>query len=400
MKFVISSSLLSQRLQTLGRVIPSKNSMPILDNFLFQVVDGKLTLTASDNEITLRTTLELVESDGNLSFAVNAKTLQDAMKEIPEQPLEFTVNPDGLEIRVDFQNGHYTLVGQNADEYPVTKGLEGEVSTLVVDAQRLHSSVSRALFAAADDPLRPVMNGVFFDYQSNGLAVVASDGRKLACSRLLDLTSDAPTSFILHKKPANILKGILQKEDGDLTIQFTKRNATFSTENYELSSRLIEGNFPNYNSVIPRENPNLVTVNRAALVSALRRLLIFSNAGSPLIKVHVEPSRMILSTRDSDYGRSGEESLLCEYTGNPMNIGFKGTLLMELLNNLESEEIVFQLADPSRAGVIVPAEQPENEDVLTLLMPFLFVGIIATPVCVHVLLLERDYALPLREGER
>ena len=231
MKFVISSNLLSQRLQTLGRVIPSKNSMPILDNFLFQVVDGKLTLTASDNEITLRTTLELVESDGNLSFAVNAKTLQDAMKEIPEQPLEFTVNPDGLEIRVDFQNGHYTLVGQNADEYPVTKGLEGEVSTLVVDAQRLHSSVSRALFAAADDPLRPVMNGVFFDYQSNGLAVVASDGRKLACSRLLDLTSDAPTSFILHKKPANIMKGILQKEDGDLTIQFTKRNATFSTEN-------------------------------------------------------------------------------------------------------------------------------------------------------------------------
>lgn len=371
MKFVISSNLLSQRLQTLGRVIPSKNSMPILDNFLFQVVDGKLTLTASDNEITLRTTLELVESDGNLSFAVNAKTLQDAMKEIPEQPLEFTVNPDGLEIRVDFQNGHYTLVGQNADEYPVTKGLEGEVSTLVVDAQRLYSSVSRALFAAADDPLRPVMNGVFFDYQSNGLAVVASDGRKLACSRLLDLTSDAPTSFILHKKPANIMKGILQKEDGDLTIQFTKRNATLSTENYELSSRLIEGNFPNYNSVIPRENPNLVTVNRAALVSALRRLLIFSNAGSPLIKVHVEPSRMILSTRDSDYGRSGEESLLCEYTGNPMNIGFKGTLLMELLNNLESEEIVFQLADPSRAGVIVPAEQPENEDVLTLLMPMM-----------------------------
>ena len=371
MKFVISSNLLSQRLQTLGRVIPSKNSMPILDNFLFQVVDGKLTLTASDNEITLRTTLELVESDGNLSFAVNAKTLQDAMKEIPEQPLEFTVNPDGLEIRVDLQNGHYTLVGPNDDEYPVTKGLEGEVSTLVVDAQRLHSSVSRALFAAADDPLRPVMNGVFFDYQSNGLAVVASDGRKLACSRLLDLTSDAPTSFILHKKPANIMKGILQKEDGDLTIQFTKRNATFSTENYELSSRLIEGNLPNYNSVIPRENPNLVTVNRAALVSALRRLLIFSNAGSPLIKVHVEPSRMILSTRDSDYGRSGEESLLCEYTGNPMNIGFKGTLLMELLNNLESEEIVFQLADPSRAGVIVPAEQPENEDVLTLLMPMM-----------------------------
>lgn len=371
MKFVISSSLLSQRLQTLGRVIPSKNSMPILDNFLFQVADGKLTVTASDNEVTLRTTVDLVESDGNLSFAINAKMLQDAMKEIPEQPLEFTINPEGLEIKLDFQNGHYSLVGQNADEYPVTKELEGEISTLVMDAQRMHSSVSRALFAAAEDPLRPVMNGVFFDYQSNGLAVVASDGRKLACSRLTDLKNETPTSFILHKKPANIMKGILQKEAGDATINFTKRNVTINTENYVLSARLIEGNFPNYNSVIPRENPHRVTVNRAAMISALRRLLIVSNAGSPLIKLHVEPSRMVLSTRDSDYGRAGEESMICEYEGVPMNIGFKGTLLMELLNNLESEEIVFQLADPARAGVIVPAEPTENEDILMLLMPMM-----------------------------
>ena len=167
------------------------------------------------------------------------------------------------------------------------------------------------------------------------------------------------------------MKGILQKEAGDATINFTKRNVTINTENYVLSSRLIEGNFPNYNSVIPRENPHRVTVNRVAMVSALRRLLIVSNAGSPLIKLHVEPSRMVLSTRDSDYGRAGEESMICEYEGVPMNIGFKGTLLMELLNNLESEEIVFQLADPARAGVIVPAEQTENEDVLMLLMPMM-----------------------------
>lgn len=371
MKFVISSGALSQRLQTLGRVIPSKNSMPILDNFLFQIEGGKLNITASDNEITLRSSLDLVECDGDIAFALSAKILQDAMKEIPEQPLEFTVNPDGLAIVVDFQNGHYVLSGQNPTEYPLPKPLDGEASTLVIDAQRIYSGVSRALFAAADDPLRPVMNGVFFDYQSEGLAVVASDGRKLACSRMLDLHNDTPTSFILHKKPANIMKGILQKEVGDLTIRFTPRNAVLSTENYELTCRLIEGNFPNYNSVIPKENPNLVTVNRAALVSALRRLLIFSNAGSPLVKIHVESGKMMLSTRDSDFGRSGEETMLCEYTGSPMNIGFKGTLLMELLNNLESEEVIIKLADPSRAGVIVPAEQPENEDVLMLLMPMM-----------------------------
>lgn len=371
MKFVISSNLLSQRLQTLGRVIASKNSMPILDNFLLRIENNFLTVTASDNEITLRSTLELVESEGNIDFTVNARTLQDAIKEIPEQPLEFQINQDTLEVVITYQNGHYNLVAQNALEYPETKELEGEISTLVMDADRLQSGINRALFAAADDPLRPVMNGVFFDYQTSGLSIVASDGRKLACTQILDLTTDAPTSFILHKKPANLAKGILQKEAGDVTIRFNKRNATIESECYHLSCRLIEGNFPNYKSVIPQNNPNLITVNRTALISALRRVLIFSNTGSPLVKLHIEAGRIVLSTRDVDYGRSGEETLICEYAGMPMNIGFKGTLLMDLLNNVEGEEVIIQLADPTRAGTIVPAEQQENEHVLMLLMPMM-----------------------------
>lgn len=371
MKFVISSSLLSQRLQTLGRVIASKNSMPILDNFLFQIENNRLTLTASDNEITLRTTIELVESDANIDFTVNAKTIQEAIKEIPEQPMEFVVSPDNLEITIHYQNGHYTLMGMSAEEYPLVKELEGDISSLVIDAQRLYGGINRALFAASDDPLRPVMTGIFFDYQSNGLSIVASDSRKLACTRMLDYSIDGATSFILHKKPATIIKGILQKESGDVSVHFTKRNATIESENYRLSCRLIEGNFPNYNSVIPQSNPNLVTVNRGAMISALRRVLIFSNIGSPLVKLHIEPGRVVLSARDTDYGRSGEESLLCEYVGMPMNIGFKGTLLMDMLNNLEGEEIIIQLADPSRAGVIVPSVQQENEHVLMLLMPMM-----------------------------
>lgn len=371
MKFAISSSILSQRLQTLGRVIASKNSMPILDNFLFQVHDNHLELTASDSELTLHTTLELIESDGPIDFTVNAKTIQDAIKEIPEQPLEFTVDPDNLDITITYQNGHYNLVGQNAQEYPLTPDLEGEISTLGADAARLYSGINRALFAAADDPLRPVMNGVFFDFNTDGLAVVASDGRKLSCTRLLDVTTDTPASFILHKKPANIVRNILQKEVGDVTIRFNGRNAVIASECYDLSCRLIEGKFPNYNSVIPKDNPNLVTLNRTAMIAALRRVLIFSNAGSPLVKLHIEAGRLVLSTRDADYGRSGEEALGCQYEGQPMNIGFKGTLLMELLNNLEGEEIVVQLADPSRAGIIVPAEQQDNEHVLMLLMPMM-----------------------------
>ena len=371
MKFVISSNLLSQRLQILGRVIASKNSMPILDNFLLRVENNFLTITASDNEITLRSTLELVESEGNLDFTVNARTLQEAIKEIPEQPLEFQINQDTLEVTITYQNGHYNLVAQSALEYPETKDLEGEVSTLVIDAVRFQSGINRSLFAAADDPLRPVMNGIFFDYQTTGLSIVASDGRKLACTQILDLTTDTPTSFILHKKPANLAKGILQKEAGDVTIRFTKRNATIESECYHLSCRLIEGNFPNYKSVIPQNNPNLVTVNRSALVSALRRVLIFANTASPLVKHHIEAGRLVLTASDADYGRSGEESLICEYSGMPMNIGFKGTLLMELLNNVEGDEVVIQLADPTRAGTIVPAEQHENEHVLMLLMPMM-----------------------------
>ena len=371
MKFAISSSILSQRLQTLGRVIASKNSMPILDNFLFQVHNNQLELTASDSELTLHTTLELIESDGPIDFTVNAKTIQEAIKEIPEQPLEFNVDPDNLDITITYQNGHYNLVGQNAQEYPLTPELDGEISTLGADAARLFSGINRALFAAADDPLRPVMNGVFFDFNAEGLAVVASDGRKLSCTRLLDIQTDTPASFILHKKPATLIKGILQKEVGDVVVKFTKRNATIESENYHLSCRLIEGSFPNYNSVIPQNNPNLVTVNRAAIIDTLSRVAVSANASSPLVKLHIEPGRLVLSTRDSDYSRSGEETLLCDYQGNPMNIGFKCNLLQELLNNLEGEEVVIQLADPSRAGIIVPAQQQEDEHVLMLLMPMM-----------------------------
>lgn len=374
MRFVISSSALSQRLQTLGRVISTKNAMPILENFLFEVIGGQLTLTSSDGEITLRTTLDLVESSEDVRFTINAKTIQEAIKEIPEQPMEVVLENDAmgnLEVTINYQNGHYTLLAQPAEEYPITKDLEGEVSTLVADTMRLFSGINRALFAAAEDPLRPVMNGVFFDYKSDGLAIVASDGRKLACTRMLNITTEEATSFILHKKPANIVKGILQKESGDTTVRFTKRNAVIESENYTLSCRLIEGNFPNYNSVIPQNNPNCVTINRLALVSALRRIMVFANAASPLVKLHIEMGRLVLTAKDSDYARSGEETLLCEYQGMPMNIGFKGTLLMELLNNLESEEIIVQLADPARAGIIVPAEEDEEEKIIMLLMPMM-----------------------------
>lgn len=372
MKFVISSSLLSQRLQTLGRVKnPTKNSMPILDNFLFVIEGNLLTLTASDGEMTLRTRLELVESDGTLSFTVPAKTISEAVKSIPDQPISFEVNPDTHAMTINYLNGHFSLVAQSAEEYPEFKDLEGEVSTLTLPADKALVGIQRAYFATADDPLRPVMNGIYFDYKQDGLAIVASDGRKLACTLNKTLSTEQPTSFILHKKPAELVRNILQREVGEVRIDFTKRNASIKTDNFHLTCRLIEGAFPNYNSVIPKNNPNLVTINRAALLDSLSRVGVTANAGSPLVKLHIETGRMVISARDSDYGRSGEESLLCEYVGNPMSIGFKCNLLQELLSNIEGDEVIIQLADPSRAGIIVPAEQAEGEEVLMLLMPMM-----------------------------
>lgn len=371
MKFTINSSLLSQRLLTLGRVINSKNAMPILGNFLFKVADNALTLTASDNEVYLTTTVELIASEGELEFTVNAKTIQDAIKEIPEQPMDFDVDEATLEITIGYQNGKYNLMGETAEAYPLCKPIEEEAAVLNIASEDLYACINRALFATGDDQLRPVMNGVYFDYQTSGLGIVASDGRKLACTRLYNLKAEQNTNFNLPKKPANIIKGILQKEEGETNIRFTQRNAVLTTQNYVMSCRLIEGKFPNYNSVIPQNNPNLMTVNRQSLIAALRRILIFSNVGSPLVKLHIEPGRLEVSTKDIDYRRSGQESLLCDFDGAPMNIGFKGTLLVELLNNLDDEEVIFRLADPSRAGIIVPAEQGEEKEIIMLLMPMM-----------------------------
>ncbi len=369
MKFTISSSVLSARLQAAGRVIASKNNLPILDCFLFDIQGNRLTLTASDNETTLTTWVDLVESDADIRFAVNAKTIQDAMKEIPDQPLEFYVSVPSLEITIEYQNGKYNFMGQPADEYPVPPRMEEDTVTLNLDDTILLNGLGRALFATADDTLRPVMTGVFFDVAEDSLAIVASDGHKLACSRLMNTKTTRPGNFILPKKPAQLLKNVLVKESGEASIEFGQRNAVISTGTYVLNCRLIEGHYPNYNSVIPSDNPNCVTINRTALLGTLRRVLIFSNAYSALVKLRLEASRMVISSQDIDFSMSAEESLLCDYSGVPMSIGFKGTYLMELLNNLEGEEVVIKLADASRAGVIVPAVQPEGETVQMLLMP-------------------------------
>lgn len=371
MRFTLSSSALNSRLQTLSKVINSKNSLPILDSFLFDIQDKQLNITASDSENVMRTSLHLDECDGKSKFAVPSRTILDAVKELPEQPLTFEVDVTNLTIQIQYQNGVYNFTAQNAAEYPESQAIPDGATVITMNAGILNDNINRSLFATAQDELRPVMNGIYFDLTNDSLAIVASDGHKLVRNKNFKLKSETPASFILPKKPAMLLRNVLTKDEGDAVIKFDTKNAEIHYAGGSLSCRLIEGRYPNYNSVIPQDNPNQLTVDRKGLLGALRRILPFASESSQLVRLHLETGKLELSSEDIDFATSAKESIVCDYSGQTMNIGFKGSSLTEILTNLESEDVTIQLADPSRAGVIVPTTQEEDEDILMLIMPML-----------------------------
>ena len=372
MRFTVSSSALSSKLNMLAKVIGSKNSLPILDCFLFQVANGEMSITASDSDNDIKSTLALTDNDGEGEFCVPNRVILDALKELPEQPLHFDVDAAGeaVAIKIVYQNGLYNFTGQSAEEYPRTQSMNDACTTVSLPTEMLINNISRSLFATANDELRPVMNGIYFDLTADALAIVASDGHKLVRSKNFTIKSESPSAFNLPKKPASLLKNILSKDGDDAIIKFDDRSAEIQFTDGVMRCRLIDGRYPNYNSVIPN-NPNEVTVDRRGLQSALRRVLPFASESSQLIRFHIESGRFEVSSEDIDFSTSAKEQLSCEYNGSPISIGFKGSSLMEILSNLTSDNIIIQLADPSRAGIIVPAEQPENEDILMLIMPML-----------------------------
>ena len=372
MRFTVSSSALSSKLNMLAKVIGSKNSLPILDCFLFQVANGEMSITASDSDNVIKSTLALTDHDGEGEFCVPNRVILDALKELPEQPLHFDVDTAGeaVAIKIVYQNGLYNFTGQSAEEYPRTQSMNDACTTVSLPTEMLINNISRSLFATANDELRPVMNGIYFDLTADALAIVASDGHKLVRSKNFTIKSESPSAFNLPKKPASLLKNILSKDGDDAIIKFDDRSAEIQFTDGVMRCRLIDGRYPNDNSVIPN-NPNEVTVDRRGLQSALRRVLPFASESSQLIRFHIESGRFEVSSEDIDFSTSAKEQLSCEYNGSPISIGFKGSSLMEILSNLTSDNIIIQLADPSRAGIIVPAEQPENEDILMLIMPML-----------------------------
>ena len=371
MRFTVSSTALSSRLVALSRVINSKNSLPILGDFLFEVADGRLNLTASDSEVVMKTSIEVNDADSNGRFCVGNHDLLEAVKGISEQPITFDVNLGENKASISYQNGMFSLPVENADDFPQAQQVGESATTITISTQMLAENINRSIFATAQDELRPVMNGLYFDLTADCLAVVASDGHKLVRNKIFTVKSEQPASFILPKKPASLLKNVLVKNGGDVVIRFDERNAEINYEDGQLVCRLIEGRYPNYNSVIPQNNPNQLTVDRLGLLSALRRVQPFSNDSSNLIRFHVENGTLQLDAEDYDFSKTATERMVCDYNGMPMSIGFKGSSFIEILSNFECEQVIIQLADPSRAGLVIPSEQPENQDVLMLMMPML-----------------------------
>ena len=368
MKFDVSSSALLARLQSISKVIASKNTLPILDCFLFQLQDNKLIITASDVETRLETTVDVMNVEGEGLFAISAKILLEPLKKLPEQPLTFDINDDNLEIFIFFENGKYNFIGQKGDTYPQQKPLGETTVMLSMESQILLNGMNRTIFATAEDELRPVMNGIYFDIQDDNLTFAASDGHKLVRLRSNAVQSEGRASFILPKKPAILLKTLLAKTTDSVKIHFDENTAHVSTDNFKMVCRLIEGRYPNYNSVIPQDNPNKLTIDRSSFLYALERVIVFSNPASSLVKLNLLNDLIVISAQDIDFSTSAEEKINCRYEGMDLNIGFKGTFLIEILTNINASEIVLALADPSRSGVITPAQDEEKEELLMLLI--------------------------------
>ena len=373
MKFVISSTDLLAHLQAISRVISTKNTLPILDNFLFQLEGNQLEITASDLESTLITKITLENATENGSIAIPARLLTETLKEFPEQPLTFEINLDTSGVVINSENGKFSIVGQKGSDFPQLPTIKDDKkSAFKVQSEVLLSGITMTLFATADDELRPVMNGILIELTTENMTYVASDAHKLVRYQRTDVKADADSLFILPRKPAFLLKNILPREGNEVDVEFDEKNAFFVLSEYKMVCRLVEGNYPSYISVIPTNNPNKFTIDRIEFLNTLKRVSVFSNQASNLVKLQLNGNQLTVSAQDIDFSISAYERLNCQYEGEDMEIGFKSTFLMEILSNLSTKDIVMELSDPTRAGLILPsAPEKEEEDVLMLLMPMM-----------------------------
>ena len=367
MKFIVSSSQLLKQLQVLGGVINSNNTLPILDNFLFELSENQLKVSASDLETTMSSVVD-VESNSSGSIAVSARLLLDTLKTFPDQPLTFKTEGDNT-IEISSDQGKYDMAYFGGDEFPKAVSLASPSKT-VVPAHILGTAISKTIFAAGNDDLRPVMSGVFFQFSSQSLTFVATDAHKLVKYSRTDVTADQTAEFIMPKKPLNLLKGILGGSDSEVTIEYNDANAKFTFDNVVLVCRLIDGKYPNYEAVIPKENPNKLTVDRASFLNSVRRVSIFSSKTTHQIRLKMAGTELNISAEDLDFANKADERLSCDYQGDDMQIGFNSRFLSEMLNNLNSSEVLIEMSLPNRAGILTPIDgTDEGEKVTMLVMP-------------------------------
>ena len=367
MKFIVSSQSLLKHLQLLSGVLNNNNTLPILVDFLFEVQKGSLKITASDLETTVVTSIK-VESKEEGEIAIPAKLLLDILKNFPDHPLTFSIENENQSIEISSDYGKYKLTGHEASEFPKTPEVENP-SNMNISGVTLSDAIGKTLFATGNDELRPVMSGVYFQLDKEGTIFVATDAHKLVKYYRSDAKSNGSATFIMPKKPLNLLKGLLASEDNEVNVEFNETNARFTFADTVLVCRLIDGKYPNYDAVIPKQNPNKLTIDRTAFLNSVKRVSIFSSKTTHQVRLKITGSELQLSAEDLDFANEANERLTCQYEGEDIEIGFNAIFLLEMLNNLNTEEVTLELSEPNRAGILKPLEQDKEEDILMLVMP-------------------------------
>ncbi len=369
MKFIVSSSLLSKNLTALSGVLNTSNTLPILDDFLFELQKDALMITASDLETTMSVTIPLDKAEDPGAVTIPAKILIDTLKTFSDIPVQFTINKETLGVEISAGEGKYKLSGHKSDEFPTLPELE-ETVAISMDSDLLVSAINKTLFAAGNDELRPVMSGVFFELTPDDITCVATDAHKLVRYRRTDFSATESASFIMPRKPLNQLKNILSASEGAVSIDYNQTNVVFTFDNVKMICRLIDGKYPNYEAVIPTENPHKLTIDRASLLTSIRRVAIFANQSTHQVRFKLSGKELILSAEDIDFSNEAKERLTCSYDGEDMEIGFNSRFLQEMLTNIETEEIIIEMSAPNRAGIMHPTSSDNDaEDILMLVMP-------------------------------
>ncbi|NDK55528.1 DNA polymerase III subunit beta [Pontibacter fetidus] len=367
MKFIVSSSALLKQLASINGVVTNNPVVPILENFLFEISDSTLTITASDLETSMITELP-VEAKENGRIAAPARILLDTLKNLPDQPVTFTIDEETYTIEISSSNGRYKLSGENATDFPRVPVVKGG-NAIEIPSNVLSRAINKTIFAVSNDELRPAMTGIFVQLRSDNVTFVATDGHRLLRYRRTDIATSQEASLIIPRKAFTLLKSTLPTEATSVRVEFNNSNAFFSFDNIRMICRLIDERYPDYENVIPVQNPNKLVIERQALLSSVKRISIYSNKTTHQIRLKLSGSELQVSAEDLDFSNEANERLACQYEGEDMEIGFNAKFLLEMLNNMDSDEIAFELSTPNRAGLLMPVANEENENVLMLVMP-------------------------------